>query len=119
MACFYCQTCDRLIDLDYDVDHEQECAIEHGLIPDPLDAEPEEATPPRRINTCANREGGCKKWCPPGEFYCSGHCRAACDERDAQKHIGGSLERHESRNPCDPDDHPTVTQRNWRGGFRA
>ena len=25
MACFYCQVCDRLIDLDYDVEHYERC----------------------------------------------------------------------------------------------
>ena len=32
MAVFYCETCDRHIDLDYDVDHEEECAFENGTI---------------------------------------------------------------------------------------
>jgi hypothetical protein len=73
---------------------------------------------PHRINKCANC--GCDEWCPPGQFYCSGHCRAAADERSAERFVGGSLENHERehyrRNPHDhePDDYPTVTQRNWR-----
>jgi hypothetical protein len=45
---------------------------------------------PKRIDRCA-----CGEWCPPGEFYCCGHCRAAADERSAQAHVGGSLERHQ------------------------
>ena len=34
MACIYCQICDRLIDLDYDVDHEADCAWEAEGQPD-------------------------------------------------------------------------------------
>jgi hypothetical protein len=45
---------------------------------------------PKRIDKC----GSCDKWCPPGEFYCCGHCRAAADERSAERFVGGSLERH-------------------------
>jgi len=37
MACIYCQICDRYIDLDWDVDHEEDCAWEHGLGPEPSD----------------------------------------------------------------------------------
>ena len=35
MGNLYCEICDRLIDLDYDVDHEADCAWEHGIGPDP------------------------------------------------------------------------------------
>ena len=35
MACIYCQICDRYVDLDWDVDHEEECALEHGIEPEP------------------------------------------------------------------------------------
>jgi hypothetical protein len=70
-------------------------------------------TIPKRIDKCANVAGGCQKWCLPGEFYCSGHCRAAADERDAEHFLGGSLERYDT-GEHDPPDHPTVTQRNWR-----
>lgn len=37
MACYYCHICDRLIDLDYDVDHEFECKLAHGIEPDEED----------------------------------------------------------------------------------
>ena len=30
----YCDICDRLVDLDYDVDHERECKLNHGIAPD-------------------------------------------------------------------------------------
>jgi hypothetical protein len=69
---------------------------------------------PRRIVYCANREGGCTEPCPPGAFHCSGHCRAACDERSAARHIGGSLERHDAARANDPDGQPLVTERNWQ-----
>jgi hypothetical protein len=51
MACIHCQSCDRLIDLDYDVDHEEFCAEdqeamwERSGIPKPITAtEVNEAT---------------------------------------------------------------------------
>ena len=31
MACIICQYCDRLIDLDWNVEHEEDCAFEHGI----------------------------------------------------------------------------------------
>jgi len=38
MAVMYCEICDRYIDLDYDVEHEEFCAFEHGWV--------DEDTPP-------------------------------------------------------------------------
>jgi hypothetical protein len=32
MGCIYCQSCDRLIDLDYDVDHEDHCAEDQAAM---------------------------------------------------------------------------------------
>ena len=39
MACIYCHICDRLIDLDWDVDHEEECKWEAAGQPEEEEAE--------------------------------------------------------------------------------
>ena len=31
MSVIYCQICDRYIDLDWNVEHEEDCAWEHGV----------------------------------------------------------------------------------------
>ena len=43
MACIMCKYCDRLIDLDWDVEHEEECGFELGVLDEEGNEIPEEA----------------------------------------------------------------------------
>ncbi len=49
MACIYCQICDRLIDLDWDVDHEADCAWEAAGWPEEESEEQMTDAPPKAL----------------------------------------------------------------------